>query len=120
MTNSSKSAFYFGIYLISTGLVFILIPDTVISLMQLPAIPEGWGRMIGLLAAVIGIYYIVSGKANAQSFIKSSIYVRFGFLISVILLYLTGQMPVSIIIFGLVDALGAVWTAMALKSETPR
>lgn len=120
MTNSGKSAFIFGIYLVCTGLVFILVPDTVISMMKLPSMPDGWGRMIGLLAAVIGIYYVVSGKANAQPFIKASIYVRFGFLISVILLYLTGQMPVYIIIFGLVDALGAVWTAMALKSETPR
>ena len=117
MTKSGKSVFYFGIYVIGTGLLFILIPGQITALTQLPPIPSGWGSILGLLALIIGSYDITTGLSNLQPLIKVSVYVRFGFTIGTILLFLTGQMPVSILALGSVDALGALWTLMALKAE---
>ena len=71
--------------------------------------------VVGLLALVIGAYYIFCGKANSEAFINATLYVRWAFAIGATLLFVVGQMPVSIILFGGVDALGAIWTAMALK-----
>ncbi len=115
MNYSAKTVFYFGIYLVCTGLLFILIPEQIISLLQLPSTPAGWSSVVGLLALVIGAYYIFCGKANSEAFIKATLYVRWAFAIGATLLFVVGQMPVSIILFGGVDALGAIWTAMALK-----
>lgn len=120
MTPSGKSLFFFGIYVFSTGLLFILLPEKLIDLMLLPPIPSSWARFIGLLAFVIGAYDILSGLANIKPFIKISIYVRFGFTVGSILLFVTGEMPVSIILLGGVDALGALWTIIALKSESDK
>jgi hypothetical protein len=117
MTKSGKSLFYFGIYAICAGLLFIIIPEKTISLLQLPSIQGGWARVIGLLAIVIGVYDILCGQTNIRPFIKVSIYVRFGFAVSAILLYVFGQMSICIILIGGIDALGALWTAIALKSE---
>jgi hypothetical protein len=116
MNYSAKTVFYFGIYLVFTGLIFLFIPEPIISLLQLPITPTGWSSVVGLLALVIGAYYIVCGKANNEVFINATLYVRWAFAIGATLLFVVGQMPVSIILFGGVDALGAVWTAMALKS----
>lgn len=116
MTYSAKTVFYFGIYVVCTGLLFLFIPEPIISLLQLPATPSGWSSVVGLLALVIGAYYIACGKANSEVFIRATLYVRWAFAIGATLLFVVGQMPVSIILFGGVDALGAVWTAMALKS----
>lgn len=116
MTYSAKTVFYFGIYVVCTGLLFLFIPEPILSLLQLPATPSGWTSVVGLLALVIGAYYIVCGKANSEVFIRATLYVRWAFAIGATLLFVVGQMPVSIILFGGVDALGAVWTAMALKS----
>lgn len=120
MTQSGKSLFYFGIYEVFIGLLLIAIPDTLLSLVNLPALPLGWARVIGLLAMVIGNYDIVCGKANFQPFIQASMYVRVGFFIGTILLVLFQQMPITAILFGVVDAAGALWTAIALKSETSK
>ena len=116
MNYSAKTVYYFGIYLACTGLLFILVPEQIISLLQLPITQKGWSSVIGLLALVIGAYYIVCGKANSEVFIRATLYVRWAFAIGATLLFVVGQMPVSIILFGGVDALGAIWTAMALKS----
>lgn len=120
MTPSGKSLFYFGIYVFGTGLFFIILPETLIDLTLLPQIPSAWARFIGLLALVIGANDILSGLANIKPFIKISVYVRFGFTAGAILLFVSGQMPVSIILLGGLDALGALWTIMALKSETSK
>ncbi len=120
MTPAGKSLFYFGIYGICAGFLFIIMPDTLTSFTYLPALPSGWGRMIGFLALVIGTYDIVCGKAGFKPFIMASIYVRLGFMFYVLLLVVFGQMPKPIILLGAIDALGALWTAMALKSEVIR
>jgi hypothetical protein len=117
MTQSGKSLFFFGIYVVCTGLLFVIIPENITSLMMLPPVPSGWARFIGLLALVIGSYDIYAGQANIKPLIKISVLIRLGFASGSILLYVFGQMPISIILLGGVDALGAVWTTMALKSE---
>ena len=117
MTPSGKSLFYFGIYVFCTGLFFIVMPETFITLTQLPTIPTGWARSIGLLALVIGSYDIFAGYNSIKPFINASTYIRFGFAIGTILLYVFGQMPISILLLGGVDAIGGLWTIMSLKSE---
>jgi hypothetical protein len=117
MTRSGNSLFFFGIYVVFTGLLFVIIPEKLTSLMLLPTIPSGWARFIGLLAMVIGSYDIFAGQANIKPIIKISVFVRLGFALGSILLYVFGQMPISIILLGGVDAVGAIWTTMALKSE---
>ena len=116
MTPSGKSVFYFGIYGILAGLSFLVLPEKIIVLTQLPEISIGWARTIGLLALVIGTYDIVCGRADLKLFIKASIYVRLGFALGATLLFVSGQMPFTVILLGAVDALGALWTALALKS----
>jgi len=120
MTKSGRSLFYFGIYVVFTGLLFITIPETFISLNQLPTMPSGWSRVIGLLALVIGTYDILCGRGDIKMLIRASVYVRFGFAIGIAALVAFGQMPVTLLALGAVDALGAVWTAMALQSEASK
>ena len=75
---------------------------------------------MGLLSMVIGTYDMVCGKAGIQAFIKASVYVRLGFALGASLLLLFGQMPVTIFLLGIVDALGSLWTVIALRYEAIR
>lgn len=117
MIPSAKSLFYFGLYAVSTGLLFLAIPENVIALANLPAMPAGWARVIGLLALVIGSYDIFCSRQNIRPFIKASVYVRLGFFVGTILLFVFAQMPVSVLLFGGVDGLGAAWTILALRAD---
>ena len=117
MTKAAQSLFIFGIYALLTGTAFIVAPETLLSMMQLPAMPSGWARVVGLLALVIGTYDIVAARAGFLTFIKASVWVRLAFAGAAILLYLFGQMPVGVILLGAVDAAGAIWTAFALNAR---
>ncbi len=117
MTRSGKSLFYFGIYGVCAGLLFLIIPNTIIHLTHLPTLPNGWTRVIGLLAVIIGVYDIVCGRADLKPFIRASIYTRLGFALCTTMILLSGEMPFTIFLIGIVDALGSVWTIVALKSE---
>ena len=117
MTSSGKSLFYFGIYGVCAGMLFLIIPNTIISLTYLPNLPNGWTRVIGLLALIIGTYDIVCGRADLKPFIQASIFTRLGFALATAMLFFSGELPLAIFLIGLVDALGAVWTILALKSE---
>ncbi|MBL0145108.1 MAG: hypothetical protein IPP48_04495 [Chitinophagaceae bacterium] len=120
MTLSAKSLFFFGIYVVCTGFLFIIFPDKLIQLTQLPAISLQWARFIGLLAFVIGSYDIFSGLNNIQPFIKASVYIRLAFSLGTILLFAFGQMPITILLLGGVDALGALYTFLTLKYEASK
>ncbi len=108
MTQSGKTLFYFGIYVVSTGLFFLTIPATFLSLVQLPSLPTGWASAVGLLAIVIGTYDILAGKHSIAPLIKASVWVRLGFALGTVLIVLRGQMPPTLIMLGAIDALGAL------------
>ena len=118
MTKSAKSVFYFGIYLVLTGLLLCFIPVKFVSLFMLPEIPLGWARILGLLVMILGGYYAIAGRNNLVPFIKGTIYLRIFFLFGVIVLFASGEMPKEILPFGVIDLLGALWTMFALKSES--
>ena len=82
-------------------------PDSLLALLQLPARPAGWARVIGLLTLVIGTYDFISARAEARAFIRASVYVRLGFAVGAVLLVLLGQMPPALLLLGAVDAAGA-------------
>ena len=67
-------------------------------------------RLIGLLAMVVGIYYLVNAGSGYRPFALATIYVRLGFAVGVLLLYLSGDMPIEILPFGIFDIIGAAWT----------
>lgn len=117
MTSAGKSVFYFGIYVLLIGTLLLAIPSTFLATLKLPAIPDGWTRVIGLLAVIIGVYDLVSGRNNLLPAIRASVYLRFFFCLGILLLIVTAQMPKEALPLGLIDAVGSVWTLLALRSN---
>lgn len=117
MTNAGKSVFYFGFYVLLIGILLLTIPQTFLSALKLPDVPEGWARIIGLLAVIIGVYDIVTGRNDLMPAIKASVYLRFFFFLGVLLLIVSNQMPKEALPLGLIDAAGAIWTLLALRSN---
>jgi NAD/NADP transhydrogenase beta subunit len=118
MTKSGKSVFYFGIYVVLMGVLVCLVPAELISILKLPEIPTAWAIFMGLLVIVIGCYDIICGRNNLKPLIKGSIYLRLFFFTGIFVLFISGQMPKEIILLGVIDLLGAVWTIFSLKAET--
>lgn len=119
MHPASLSVKVFGAYVSVTGLGLLLAPGPVLSLLGVPAPTEVWIRVLGALAVVLGYYYWICGTAGAVPFIRASVLGRLVFAGLCIVLVVTGAAPVQLLVFVVVDILGAVWTARALKQPIP-
>jgi hypothetical protein len=114
MNPSAISVFVFGIYLLFVGAGFLFIPNTVLPLFKLPKTNEPWIRVMAILVAIIGYYYLVAAHNDLTPIFWATVYGRFTVLVTFIILVLTKKASPPLILFGVVDSLGAVWTLITL------
>lgn len=117
MSKSALSAKVFAIYLFIVGVVLIVIPNVLLSLFQVPPTTEVWIRVVGVIAFMIGVYAWVAAKHEFKPFLEASVYTRFVVFIAFTTFALTGMASPMLILFGVADLLGGVWTYFALKSD---
>ncbi len=117
MSNSAKSVFYFGLYLVGLGISLILFPNVLLNLFGVPSTSEVWIRVVGMLLLALSVYYIVSSRLELTPVFKVTMYIRSTILIFFTSFWLVGWVTPNIILFAVVDFMGAVWTYLALKKE---
>lgn len=118
MSKSAFSAKVFAIYLFLLGPMLVVAPNFLLSLFGIPASPEVWIRVIGVLASVLGVYTWVAAKHDNRPFLEASVYTRFLVFVAFTAFALIGMASPMLILFGLVDLAGAAWTYFALKADT--
>ncbi len=117
MSNSAKSVFYFGFYLVGLGFILLLQPNFVLRLFGITVTTEVWIRVVGMLVLALSAYYIAAGKHDLIPILKITVYVRSSIILFFIAFTVAGSVQPAIILFGVVDLLGAILTFMALKKE---
>ncbi|MGE0638167.1 MAG: hypothetical protein AB7G44_07330 [Bacteroidia bacterium] len=117
MTQSAKSVYYFGFYLVALALILLLQPNLLLGTFGLPLTDEVWIRVVGMLVLALSVYYMVVGKTGNTLFLSVTVYVRSSIIVFFTIFTLAGWVQPVIILFGAVDLLGAVWTYTALKKE---
>ena len=117
----SKSAFTlkaFSLYVLAAGAAFALVPATILELAGLAPTADVWPRIVGLMALVIGVYYQVAAHTGARAVIGASILTRGAFSLAIGALVGLRLAPLPMLLFGVIDLAGALWTYVALQSET--
>lgn len=117
MTRAARSVGGFGIYLVVMGSTIVLVPNTFLSLFALPATDEVWFRLLGVILIYVGTYYLVAARHALVPIFRASIPVRLsllGFLAAFVGL---GYVKSNVLVFGLADVAGALWTHIALKQD---
>ncbi len=120
MTAAAKSVCYFGFYLYAMALSLMVVPNFVLTTLQLPLTSEVWIRVVGVLAACIGYYYHRSGAGNISAFFPHTIPSRLFVFAAFTAFSLLGYVSPLLIVFGAVDAAGALWTYRAIQQERKR
>jgi hypothetical protein len=120
MLNPARSITVFGIYLLLSGLSFILIPNLILPLFGFAPTTEVWIRVVGLLAAILGFYFLYSVRHADYHFFRATLYARLTFFTGLVLMALLGWGSPLLIAFGLIDLAGAAWTWMALRASEVR
>ena len=118
MTPAARSLYVFGIYLLGLGAVIVTAPDALLALLRLPPATDPWLRVLGVLVVVIGLLDVTSARAEQTAFFRATVWIRFVVLISFIGLVLVQLAPPVLIVFGVIDAAGAVWTKLSLARST--
>ena len=117
MSKAAVSVFAAGLFLIVTGIGFLIIPNFVLSLLSIPPTDEVWIRIVGMLVLFIGYYNLVAAHKELKDYFNASISVRIVCFVCFLVLVLTKIAYPILIIFGIIDLVGAIWTTWALKKE---
>ena len=117
MNPAAKSVYYFGFYLYAVALTLIFVPDFFLETLKMPPTNEVWIRVVGVLAFCIGYYYHRSGAANDVQFCKRTITMRVFVCIAFTAFVLLKYVSPVLVVFGIVDLLGALWTWSALRKS---
>lgn len=117
MKKSSTSLLVFGVYLIGMGLGLVLMPNFVLGTLGFPASDEVWPHVVGALALVLAFYYISASRTDLRSFAQMTVPARVGVFLLFTAFVLAGWAGPIMIMLGVVDLLGALWTRSALKAE---
>ncbi len=119
MSKGARSVLIFGIYLAFLGGTLIVVPNLLLAAFSVPLTKEIWIRIVGTLLVGISFFYIQAVRAEFTAFFRWTVYARIGVFVSFVCFVVLGLAPSTLILFGLVDLTGAVWTAKSLRSETP-
>ena len=119
MSKTALSMFVFGIYVIVLAVTLMVIPNVLLAIFGIPATSEVWIRVVGMLVLLLGYYYIRASQNEKDmiSFYRWSVHARSSVIIFFIIFVLFGLVEPILILFGVFDLAGAIWTWKTLPSE---
>lgn len=118
MSRAALSVMVWGVYLIGAGLGFLFTPNLVLPLFGLPTTTEVWVRVVGLLVAIVGMYFVGCARGNVVPFFRLTVAGRLLFMAGSIGLVVSGLASPSFLLIAALDTLGAIWTWLSLRAET--
>lgn len=116
MSRAAKSVMVFGVYLIGMGVNLVAAPELFLSTFGFPATNEVWLRVVGMLALLLAFYYIQSARLGLVEFFRLTVYTRASVIIFFGAFVALGYAQPTLILLGVADLLGAIWTARELRS----
>ncbi len=117
MTNSAKSLFVFGCYLLGLGMMLVVAPNVLLAIFGIQPPSEVWIRIVGMLLLFLGVYDVLAARINLEPFIAWSVPMRFSVIIFFLAFVLFGFAPTVLLLFGAIDFAFAYWTRRALRRE---
>ena len=117
MSKAASTVKVFGVYLGLLGVTLVLSPNLLLSVFGIAPTSEVWIRVVGLLVFNIGVYYWFAAKSEARLFFAASVYVRAAVPLVFIAFVALGWVSPVLVLFGVVDLAGGVWTFAMLRKE---
>ena len=92
-------------------------PNIILSFLGFESTTEIWIRVLGIFTSSVGIYYLISAKNEQLAFFRASIIGRVFFFVSLAFVTLMFEQKLMLILFGIIELIGAFWTYLALRSN---
>lgn len=120
MTRAARSLLVFGVYLTALGLFLLLLPNVLLRIFGVPPTNEIWIRVNGMFVLCFAYYYIQTARHGLTNFIRWTVWGRAAVIVYFVAFVLLAGAPKSLLLFGVIDLLSAIWTFMALQSNSAR
>jgi hypothetical protein len=118
MTRAGTSIFYFGFWVVVCGVSLMFFPEFCLGVAGITLPDYVTARILGLVHIYLAVYYFVASRYPAfRPFYVATIVTRSTAPAIVIVLVLLGMVKPATIGFTAVDALGALWTGLALRKD---
>lgn len=113
MERAARSVRFHGLYLAILGAGAVLRPYLLLALLQMPPSDGTWIRVAGVL--LLGILFVQASRHDARWFFTTSVVTRLPALSRPAAFVTLGGADPVLVLFGGVDAAGALWTTSALR-----
>lgn len=117
MSRSAFSANVFASYLFVVGAMLVVAPNFLLSIFGMPVTSEVWIHVVGVLAFMLGVYSWVAASHENKAFLEASVYTRLLTFVAFTIFAVMDLVSPTLILFGVIEVLGAVWTYFALKAD---
>ena len=111
----------FAYYLFVLSAALMLAPNALLGFFGIPATTDVWIRVVGMLVGFLAFYYyyLRASHARLDAFYAWTVPARMSVLLFFGAFVGLGLAPRALLLFGVVDALAALWTWLALR-RSPR
>lgn len=116
----SKSAFslrVFSIYMFALGSVLVAAPNLMLSFFGIPETHEVWIRVVGVLVLNLGYLVFMASRSELLAFFQWSVAARLAVPVFFVTFVALGYAPPILVLFGVIDAAAALWTAACLRAD---
>ncbi len=117
MSRPARTVLVFGVYAAGLGILLLVIPGLMLKLIGAEPTTDVWVRVLGVVVMVLGAYYIQAARHELVPFFRATVWGRAAGMVLFTLLALLGLGPPSLILFGVIDGAGGLWTALSLASR---
>lgn len=119
MRYPAKTVFGFGLYMLLLCLPLLFAPNLLLGLLGLAPTSEVWVRVLGQLVLYLGLYYVLVARWDERRFMAATVPVRLSVIVFFAGFVAAGLVPPVLLLMGVPDLLGALWTWHALRADAP-
>jgi hypothetical protein len=116
MSYLAKTVFGFGLYMVSLCALLLFAPNLLLELLGFEPTSEVWIRVLGQLVLYLGIYYVLAARWEARRFMAATIPIRGSVIVFFAVFVGAGLVPPMLLVMGIPDLIGALWTLHALRT----
>jgi hypothetical protein len=117
-SRAGSSFFWFGFWVLACGLSLGLAPGLLLRIADITVSSDIMLRVFGTVLVYMAVFYLVAGRRGGYvALYRASVFTRFSAPVVVGLFVVLTRANPLVAFFTLPDALGALWTALALRAD---
>lgn len=120
MSKPAKTIYVFAFYMVFEVVILLLSPEPLLKMSGIEARDVMWLRVIAGIVAGLTIYYFVIARREMRELFPVTVYERTTVCAATVFVYAFNHAPFMVLLVGVVDFLGALWTWWAIKNDGPQ